>query len=496
MKMERLPPVKTSLQPSNHPYLTGAWTPLHEEVDATHLTVLEGAIPTDIDGVYVRNTENPVHQALGRYHPFDGDGMVHVISFKNGQADYRNRFVRTRGFEAEQEAGQSLWGGLMDGAGVSLRPGFGAHGGLKDTASTDVVVHGGRIVATFYQCGEAYWLDPETLEQGGVASWAPLDGVSAHAKVDEATGDLLFFNYSKHAPYMHYGVVDRTGKRVHYVPVPLPGPRLPHDMAFTANYSILNDLPVFWDEELLKRNVHAVREHRGMSSRFAVIPRFGNPEDIRWFEADPTYILHFLNAYEDGDEIVMDGYFQEKPTPRPLADAPAGYEHMMGFLDEHSFLSKLHRWRFNLKTGETREHHLDDRVLEFGMFNQRYAGKPYRYAYSTFTKPGWFLFKGFVKHDLETGQSWSLTLPEGQYASEAPFVPRINATDEDDGYLVSFIINEAAGTSECVLIDCKRFEDGPVVRIALPHKISSGTHSVWADREFIRNGVSAKGATA
>ena len=495
MKMERLPPVKTSLQPSNHPYLTGAWTPLHEEVDATDLTVLEGAIPTDIDGVYVRNTENPVHQALGRYHPFDGDGMVHVISFKNGRADYRNRFVRTRGFEAEQEAGQSLWGGLMDGAGVSLRPGFGAHGGLKDTASTDVVVHGGRIVATFYQCGEAYWLDPETLEQGGVASWAPLDGVSAHAKVDEATGDLLFFNYSKHAPYMHYGVVDRTGKRVHYVPVPLPGPRLPHDMAFTANYSILNDLPVFWDEELLKRNVHAVREHRGMPSRFAVIPRFGNPEDIRWFEADPTYILHFLNAYEDGDEIVMDGYFQEKPTPRPLAEAPAGYEHMMGFLDEHSFLSKLHRWRFNLKTGETREHHLDDRVLEFGMFNQRYAGKPYRYAYSTFTKPGWFLFKGFVKHDLQTGESWTVDLPEGRYASEAPFVPRIGATDEDDGYLVSFIIDDTAGTSECVLIDCKRFEEGPVVRIALPHKISSGTHSVWADRDFIQNGVSGAGAT-
>ena len=495
MKMERLPPVKTSLQPSNHPYLTGAWTPLHEEVDATDLTVLEGAIPTDIDGVYVRNTENPVHQALGRYHPFDGDGMVHVISFKNGRADYRNRFVRTRGFEAEQEAGQSLWGGLMDGAGVSLRPGFGAHGGLKDTASTDVVVHGGRIVATFYQCGEAYWLDPETLEQGGVASWAPLDGVSAHAKVDEATGDLLFFNYSKHAPYMHYGVVDRTGKRVHYVPVPLPGPRLPHDMAFTANYSILNDLPVFWDEELLKRNVHAVREHRGMPSRFAVIPRFGNPEDIRWFEADPTYILHFLNAYEDGDEIVMDGYFQEKPTPRPLADAPAGYEHMMGFLDEHSFLSKLHRWRFNLKTGETREHHLDDRVLEFGMFNQRYAGNPYRYAYSTFTKPGWFLFKGFVKHDLQTGESWTVDLPEGRYASEAPFVPRIGATDEDDGYLVSFIIDDTAGTSECVLIDCKRFEEGPVVRIALPHKISSGTHSVWADRDFIQNGVSGAGAT-
>jgi carotenoid cleavage dioxygenase len=491
MKMERLPPVKTSLGPSNHPYLTGAWTPQHEEVDATDLEIIEGAIPTDIDGLYIRNTENPVQQPLGRYHPFDGDGMLHMISFKDGKADYRNRFVRTRGFEAEQEAGQALWGGLMDGPNVSLRPGFGAHGGMKDASSTDVVVHAGKIVSTFYQCGEAYWLDPETLEQGGVASWGPLDGVSAHTKIDEATGEMLFFNYSKHAPYMHYGVVDRHGKLAHYVPIPLPGPRLPHDMAFSANYSILNDLPVFWDAELLKRNIHAVREHEGIPSRFAVIPRYGQPRDIQWFEAAPTYILHFLNAYEDGDEVIMDGYFQEEPTPRPLADAPDGHGHMMGFLDEHSFLPRLHRWRFNLKTGQTTEKHLDERTLEFGMFNQRYAGKPYRYAYSTTSKPGWFLFNGFVKHDLETGESWEVMLPEGRYASEAPFVPRIGATDEDDGYLVSFIIDENTQTSECVLIDCKRFTDGPVVRIALPHKVSSGTHSVWAAREFIREGFVA-----
>ena len=105
MKMERLPPVKTSLRPSNHPYLNGAWTPQFEEVDAADLEVIEGAIPTDIDGIYVRNTENPVQQPLGRYHPFDGDGMIHTISFKDGHADYRNRFVRTRCFEAEQEVG-------------------------------------------------------------------------------------------------------------------------------------------------------------------------------------------------------------------------------------------------------------------------------------------------------------------------------------------------------------------------------------------------------
>jgi len=489
MKLERLAPVQISLGPTNHPYMTGPWTPCHEEVNATDLEIIEGAIPTDIDGIYVRNTENPVHQPLGRYHPFDGDGMLHMISLKDGRADYRNRFVRTRGFEAEQEAGQSIWGGLADGPGVSRRPGFGAHGGLKDSSSTDVVVHAGRIVSTFYQCGEAYDLDPETLEQTGVAGWAPLDGVSAHTKVDEATGELMFFNYSKYAPYMHYGVVDRHGKLVHYVPTPTPGPRLPHDMVFTARHSIINDLPVFWDADLLAQGIHLARLHADTPARFGIIPRYGDTSELRWFEADPTYVLHFLNAYEEGDEIIMDGYFQEDPTPAPLADAPKGFGQMMSYLDEHSFRSKLHRWRFNLKTGETREHHMDDRVLEFGSFNQRYAGKPYRYAYSTTTKPGWFLFNGFVKHDLHTGESWAVNLPEGRFASEAPFVPRIGATDEDDGYLISFIIDETKGTSECILVDCKNFEAGPVVRIALPHKISSGTHSVWADRAFVRDGM-------
>jgi carotenoid cleavage dioxygenase len=259
-------------------------------------------------------------------------------------------------------------------------------------------------------------------------------------------------------------------------------------MAFSERYSIVNDLPVFWDAELLKRNIHAVRLHEGLPSRFGVIPRHGKPEDIRWFEADPCYILHFLNAYEDRDELVMDAYFQENPTPRPLKTGPEGYGHLMAFLDEYSFRPKLHRWRFNLKTGKTTEGHLDDRVLEFGVFNQRYAGRPYRYAYSTVAKPGWFLFSGFVKHDLETGDSWRVDLPEGRYGSEAPFAPRIGATDEDDGYLVSFIIDENTGRSECVLIDARRFEAGPVVRIALPHKICSGTHAVWASREFIREG--------
>ena len=103
--------------------------------------------------------------------------------------------------------------------------------------------------------------------------------------------------------------------------------------------------------------------------------------------------------------------------------------------------------------------------------------------------PGWFLFNGYVKHDLQTGQSWQIKLPEGQFASEAPFAPRVNARDEDDGYLVTFITNENTGLSEALLIDCKRFDEGPVCRIELPHKLCSGTHSCWANGADMRDGL-------
>ena len=160
----------------------------------------------------------------------------------------------------------------------------------------------------------------------------------------------------------------------------------------------------------------------------------------------------------------------------------------MAYLSQGLMKPKLHRWRFNLKTGETREERLDDRILEFGMFNQKYAGRKDRYAYSAVPEPYWFLFTGLIKHDLETGTSEEISFGPGRYGSEAPFAPRINAKDEDDGYLVSFIADVGLDRSECVLIDAKNIAAGPVCRIILPERFCSGTHSTWANGNDIGMG--------
>jgi carotenoid cleavage dioxygenase len=117
---------------------------------------------------------------------FDGDGMLHMMRFEHGRCEYRNRFIRTQAFQEEQAAGQALYAGLIDKPSLALRPGWGARGGLRDSSATDVIVHAGMALTTFYQCGEGYRVDPLSLEHEGIPPWSPLDGISAHCKVDES----------------------------------------------------------------------------------------------------------------------------------------------------------------------------------------------------------------------------------------------------------------------------------------------------------------------
>ncbi len=465
-----------------HPYRTGAWQPNFTEWTSMDCPVV-GDLPDDLDGVYLRNTENPLHDAIGRYHPFDGDAMIHSMEIAGGTANYRNRFVRTVGLEAEMANGGPLWAGLIEPPSRSIdQRGWGARTRLKDSSSTDVVVHAGQALSSFYQCGDLYAMDPVTLEQLGRIDWKgefPTDGVSAHPKIDEQNGEMLFFNYSTTAPYMHYGVADAAGQLAHYTPVELPGPRLPHDMAFTTNYAILNDCPMFWDPELLQRGRHAVRFYPDLPLRLGVIPRRGSNADIRWFEFEPTFVLHWINAYEQGDELIVDGFFQEDPAPIVPPNLTVE-ERLFRFLDNAKLKPKPHRWRMNLKTGATSEGHLSDRISEFGMINPKHGGLPYRYAWSATNKPGWFLFNGLLRTDVETGDVQEYRLPDGVFLSETPMAPRDGSTAEDDGYLVTYTTDMNNDRSECLVFDASDITAGPVARVGLPARIAFGTHSTWA----------------
>jgi len=482
---------KLTCLPSDNPYLQGAWEPVDTEYTATNgaLQVI-GEVPRDLNGVYLRNGHNQIHAPIGRFHPFDGDGMIHGMRFRDGKVTYRNRWVRTIGFLAEQAAGKSLWPGIIEPKRAERR-GWGSIGAMKDNAGTDIVVHNGRAYVAMSQCSEPYIMDPLTLETIGIdseiAKVVKERGICSHFKVDELTGHMMFFNYGEKPPYMNYGVMDASGKVVHYQPIDLPGARWPHDLGMTENYSVLHDLPMFFEPEALKRGSHRLKFHHNVPARFGIIPRFGTNRDVLWFEGEPCYILHLANTYEDGDEIVMDGCIQRNPIPE-IAHLPhEGYERMKRLLDLHAQETVMHQWRFNLKTGQTRERDLDDQVTEFPMVHGKRSGRQYRYSYNALSVSGFWLLNGLKRFDMKTGKMQEWHAPAGVTVSEAPFAARDNAKDEDDGYLVTFCNNLETRKSECAIFDARDITKGPIGRVILPHNIPTGAHAFWAPESMLKH---------
>lgn len=465
-------------QIENNPYLTRKlYAPIDKEIAIDRLEVLEGEVPTDLYGSYVRNGPNPHHHPKGRYHWFDGDGMLHAVHIQNGEVSYRNRYVRTNAFEREREANQALWVGRRED--IRSNP---PDQPMKDTSNTDVIFHRSHLLSLWYTSGKMYKIDPRTLDTVEVEDFGGklTCHVSAHSKVDEHTGELLFFDYGNQYPYMVYGVASADGQLAHCVPIELPGPRLPHDMAFTTHYSILMDLPLFNDPQALQKGRYKLGFYRELPSRFGIIPRYGASESIRWFEAEPCYIYHVINAWEEGDEVVLVSC--RAPEPYPAHTENLGpIERMMAVLKVDF---ELYCWRFNMRTGAVKEGKLDDRNTEFPMMNQLYAGVPSRYSYNvSLSSAPTMEFDGLVKYDIQTGQSQALSFGEGRYGNEAAFAPRRNAKSEDDGYVVTYVYDERTDQSELVIIDALRFQDGPVARVRIPQRIPMGFHATWVQGE-------------
>jgi carotenoid cleavage dioxygenase len=468
----------------DNPYLHGPYAPTVNEIEASDLPV-SGELPADLVGAYYRNGPNPVYQPKNRYHPFDGDGMVHGVYFQDGKVSYRNRYVETEALQGERASGRSVSPGVMGPFDYSVSP-F----GIKDTSNTDVVYFNDQLVTLWYNAGNPYSLDGHSLE-----TRAPFDipgrrhrRLSAHSKVDWATGEMLFFDYGDEPPFMTYGVADPTGRLVHEAEIDLPGPRLPHDLGFTRNFAILHDLPFFHDINILrKHHMRVLTFHRDIPTRFGIIPRYGKGSEVRWFECEPCYILHTSNCWEEGEWVVMDGCRSTNPMPS-AQDNEGELSHMLAYM---RLEASNYRWRFNLRTGEVREGPIDDLNTEFNKTNPIFHGEKSRFAYHQriplLHEGGHTLrFTGLVKYDNESGRRWEYDYGPGVFGSEAVFAPRRGAdrsSAEDDGYVITLATDSKTWQSECLVFDAQDIEQGPVARVHMPQRVPYGFHATWVRGE-------------
>jgi len=464
--------------PENY-FLSGNYAPVSEEHVAEDLTVI-GEVPADLEGYFMRIGPNPVFVANpAAYHIFDGDGMIHQIDFGGGKATYRNRFVDTKGLRLEREKGSWIWKGMTetmaDMAAGTPPP---SEGMMKDLVNTAMVFHND----TFYGLMEGGTPHEMSLPNMDTIGPDDFDGrlkhpFTAHPKVDAKTGEMMTFGYSPVPPFCSYSVIDAKGELVHTTPITIPKGVMMHDCAITDKHTIFLDLPITFDFTRAMNGESMLAWEPENGSRFGVIPRMGNDEDVKWFTIDNCMIFHVANAWEEGDEIVLIAA-RSNNTDVGNATENANADDM----DMTDQLAQLTEWRLNMVTGAVAERRIDAvNYGEFPRINDNFVGLKTRYTYvagiDQHQKGTPFVSE--MKYDLETGDIQVHPLGEGCKGGEAIFAPRKNATSEDDGYVILFVRDDINQTSECRIIDAKNFEGEPAARVQIPHRVPFGFHATW-----------------
>ncbi len=455
------------------PFLAGNYAPVREEIAADNLRVV-GRLPSDLEGMFVRNGPNPQFEPRNAYHWFDGDGMLHGVLVRDGRASYRNRYVRTEGWQEERKASKALYDGLLGMP--NLKKLARGKDGFKNSANTALIWHNGQLLA-LWEGGAPHAVrvpDLATLGRhtfGGKLKHA----CTAHPKIDPATGEMMFFGYQPVRPYVQYSVANARGVLVRTTPIDVPRPVMMHDFAVTARHTIFMDLPVtfHFGRALRGRPAFAYEPQHG--ARFGVLPRHGKGSDVKWFASPACYVFHTLNACDDGDEVVLLAS-RMKAFPATIVPPDSMTDRQL----EREGAS-LYRWRFNLKTGKVREGPVDDVAADFPRLHDGYLGRKARHGYLMRLK-----MDGFLKYDLDRGTSEAHALGKGRFASEGVFVPRPGARREDDGWLVAYVYDAAAGKSEMVVIEAGDFRARPVARVLLPARVPYGFHGTWLPVAVLR----------
>jgi carotenoid cleavage oxygenase len=469
-------------------FLEGNLAPVHHEETVTELRVT-GRLPSFLNGRYIRNGPNPVGAVdPARYSWMMGDGMVHGVRLRDGRAQwYRNRWVR----------GARVAAALNE----PRRPRRLRAGAQFLAANTNVIGHAGRVLA-LVEGGSAVIELTEDLDTVGPCDFAGTlsGGYAAHPILDPARGELHAVSYSFGlGRTVRYSVIGRDGRVRRTVAVPVGGSPMMHSFSLTEHYVIVYDLPVTFDATWASQLMNFPPPIRGLArltmsalvgrvplpdpvtaalgnrahpnrrlpyrwnpaypARIGVLPREGAAE-VRWFEVEPCYVFHPLNAWQDADTIVIH-----------LARLKKVFD---GAIDG---LSTLERWTVDLGSGKVLEERLDDRGQELPRVDERRVGRRNRYGYTVagldLSRP----MEAVVKHDLERGTSTTREFGAGTCLSEFAFVPRGADAAEDDGVLMGYLWDPATELSRLMVLDAPTLDT--VAAVELPVRVPQGFHGNW-----------------
>ncbi len=451
-----------------NPFIEGIMAPVMDERNDRDLEIV-GEVPAGMKGIFTRNGPNPQFAPLGAYHPFDGDGMLHAVYFEDGKARYRNRWVESAGLLAERKRGHACYGSVSEFR-LPDDDVMAEGGMMKNNANTHFVRHAGRYLALL-EAAKPTEVSRELETIGEYDFGGKLTGsMTAHPKMDPKTGEMVFFGYSPFPPFLHYHVADASGALVHSEVIEIPASVMMHDFTVTDKHTIFLDSPAMFDVEAMMRGEPGIRWEPERGTRIGVLPRRGANADVRWFEIDPCYVVHFFNAFENGNKIEIYGPAFDRMPGGLNFDSPAQNESPYPW-----------RWTVDLDAGTVSDEQTDDRAGEFPRINDDRAGLEHRYMYNTMAR-NWefgFDFNGVIKYDIENGAASTYTYGDTTVVGEHIFAPNPAGSAEDDGWVLTMAVDRATEQSELMVLDAQNLEGGPIARVRIPRRVPLGFHANW-----------------
>ena len=433
-------------------HLRNNWAPVLDERTDFDLRV-DGIIPDVLQGTYVRTGPNPSSGKSG--HWFFGDGMLHGVRIAGGKAEwYRNRFIQTPNITDP------------DGGDVMANMGDLTRG----TGNTHVMPHNKKLLCL----EEGHWpwqVDTELNTLGSENFGGALTtSMTAHPKVCPVTGELIAFSYmSPEPPFLHYIRISADGVLQQLEGIEIPNMVMMHDFNVTRNHVVFMDLPVCFDLGALETGM-PFQFDRDAGARLGVMPRNGTNADVRWFEIDPCYVFHPVNAHEAGNTIVLHVSRQ--------------HEAFGSSNDDYAEVGRLWKWTIDLDAGTVTEEQIDDRPGDFGRVDDRLVGLDARYGYlmamageGNAEEP--VFGSALWKYDLTTGACSEHQLGDGVRGAEPVFAPASPDAGEDEGWIISLTHDTNSDESRLIIVDAQNFSAPPVAVIHLPRRVPYGAHGSW-----------------